>query len=482
MAVKMKKIKSWLRLAQRPELAPVRAYAREAVRQSLDRRLRVAVTGLSTSGKSTFITSLVRLLTEARETDALPFFSPQNHRQILGVRVSPLREEAIPMFPYAESVQRLSQTPPRWPVPTRGLSGLQLEILYRHRGGLKRLLKEKSTLYLEIIDYPGEWLLDLPLLEQDFLTWSATSAALFDTEPRAGEAQAWRRRLQEVDLRGPADPAWVNQLSREYRELLKRLREQHGLSFLQPGGLLAEAGTLADDELFFPWLEEAGEGKLPKGSLGHALSRRYERYRRRHLETFYRQHFSRFDRQIILVDCLQTLNRGPACFEDMQHALTEVLKSFDYGASGFLRRIFKPRIDKVLFAATKADHVTANQHPNLDRFLNLMLRQSRERIAFEGLETRTLAISSLRSTEPAEVLVDGQHLSCLKGFRKGSHEAVALFPGEVPTELPDPSDWNASRFRFIDFAPVSPDSPDAWRRSHIRLDQALDFVIGDKLR
>ncbi|MBE1043557.1 YcjX family protein, partial [Escherichia coli] len=47
-----------------------------------------------------------------------------------------------------------------------------------------------STLYLEIVDYPGEWLLDLPMLEQDYLAWSRQMAGLLQGE-RAEWAKPW---------------------------------------------------------------------------------------------------------------------------------------------------------------------------------------------------------------------------------------------------------------------------------------------------
>ena len=53
----------------------------------------------------------------------------------------------------------------RWPDATRDESGCLLEIRFRNRPGLLRRGKPGiSRLYLEIRDYPGEWLLDLPLL------------------------------------------------------------------------------------------------------------------------------------------------------------------------------------------------------------------------------------------------------------------------------------------------------------------------------
>lgn len=41
-----------------------------------------------------------------------------------------------------------------------------------------KLLQDTATLYLDIVDYPGEWLLDLPLLELDFMTWSRQQAQI----------------------------------------------------------------------------------------------------------------------------------------------------------------------------------------------------------------------------------------------------------------------------------------------------------------
>jgi predicted YcjX-like family ATPase len=59
----------------------------------------------------------------------------------------------------------------------------------------------------------------------------------------------------------------------------------------------------------------------------------------------------------VLVDCLQPLNSGPQAFNDMRLALTQLMQSFHYGQRTLFRRLFSPVIDKLLFAATKADHV-----------------------------------------------------------------------------------------------------------------------------
>ena len=63
------------------------------------------------------------------------------------------------------------------------------------------------------------------------------------------------------------------------------------------------------------------------------MAERYERYREEVVRRFYEEHFSRFDRQIVLVDLLGALNAGPAHFADTEETLALILKSFRYGSS-----------------------------------------------------------------------------------------------------------------------------------------------------
>jgi uncharacterized protein len=54
-----------------------------------------------------------------------------------------------------------------------------------------------------------------------------------------------------------------------------------------------------------------------------------------------------------------------------------------------------------------------------------------------------------------------------------------LFPGEIPAELPDDDDWRSGRFQFKDFRPRR--LIGGQKGQHLRLDQAIEFLIGDKL-
>jgi len=140
--------------------------------RGVDRHLRLAVTGLSRSGKTAFITSLVNQLLNVHSGARLPLFSVVREDRLLGVKRVPQRELGTPRFTYDEGLAQLYGTPPMWPTPTRGVSEMRLALRYRPDESLLRHFKDTATLYLEIVDYPGEWLLDLPMLAQDYLSWS----------------------------------------------------------------------------------------------------------------------------------------------------------------------------------------------------------------------------------------------------------------------------------------------------------------------
>ena len=55
-----------------------------------------------------------------------------------------------------------------------------------------------ARLTLDIVDYPGEWLLDLPLLDKSYAQWSAESLALSREAPRAHLATRLARATRDA--------------------------------------------------------------------------------------------------------------------------------------------------------------------------------------------------------------------------------------------------------------------------------------------
>jgi predicted YcjX-like family ATPase len=233
------------------------------------------------------------------------------------------------------------------------------------------------------------------------------------------------------------------------------------------------------------------------GSLAATMERRYEAYRAHVVKPFFRDHFSRLDRQIVLVDTMAALNAGPAAVADLQKALEDVLSAFRTGRNSMLTSWFSPRIDRVLFAATKADHLHHTQHDRLEAVLGLLVERARKRAVGLGARVDVAAVASVRATREARVRQGRQQLDAIVGTPlageviggetfDGLAEA-AVFPGELPEEparaLAEAGEKDVG-LRFVRFRPpVSSHGSDGAPGvlPHIRLDRALEFLMGDRL-
>src|SRR5262249_47745833 len=163
--------------------------------RALRRKLRIAVTGLSRAGKTVFLTALLHnlhLAARLKEGQAghLPFFDPVAKGSLEDVSLRPLA--GLAAFPFLPNLDRLLDPSPEFPPSTAGLSGFGAALRYRPQGVLGRQLVDTTAVEIEIVDYPGEWLLDLPMLDQSFEEWSAMTLRLADAGPRASMTGDWR--------------------------------------------------------------------------------------------------------------------------------------------------------------------------------------------------------------------------------------------------------------------------------------------------
>ena len=133
------------------------------------------------------------------------------------------------------------------------------------------------------------------------------------------------------------------------------------------------------------------------------------------MQPFFRDHFARLDRQIVLIDALSAINSGPAALLDLQHTMEGVLRCFRPGANTLLTSLVAPRIDRLLFAATKADHLHHTSHDRLEAILRLLADQAIARASFAGAEVKVMALAALRATREAEARSGWQRLPCIVG-------------------------------------------------------------------
>jgi predicted YcjX-like family ATPase len=459
--------------------------------------VRLGITGLSRAGKTVFITALVHGLVRGGR---FPVFEAQNDGRIAGARLSPQPDDAVPRFDYENHVHALV-TDRMWPESTRQISELRLVIEYQSRSGAMR------ALILDIVDYPGEWLLDLPLLTKSFETWSAESLALSREHPRASLAAAWHAHLATLKAEAPANEQAAITAARLFTEYLLACRNEHyAMSLLPPGRFLMPGDLAGSPALTFAPLDLPATSDAPEGSLWAMMRRRYEAYKGVVVRPFFRDHFARLDRQIVLVDALAALNAGPEAVHDLEGALKSILDCFEIGRRTFVSALLRPRADRILFAATKADHLHPSSHDRLEAILRRMVDRAIMRAGVAGAGVDVIALAAVRATREAQVRHGGEMLPSIIGVpaagetvggrRLDGLTEVAVFPGDLPAN-PDAlfppgkagfrglssSTAEESDFRFLRFRPPplerGGDGPPAL--PHIRLDRALQFLIGDRL-
>ena len=462
----------------------------------LNPTVRLGVTGLSRAGKTVFITALVHGLLRGGR---FPVFDALTTGRIATARLEPQPDDAVPRFNYEGHVHTLIEER-RWPESTSDISELRLAIAFQRRSGAER------TLTIDIVDYPGEWLLDLPLLDKSYEQWSAESLALSRQQPRATLAAAWHAHLATLDPLGREDEQATLTAAKLFTEYLRACRdERFAMSLLPPGRFLMPGGLKGSPALTFAPLDVAADGTPPDRSLWAMMRRRYDSYKSIVVRPFFRDHFARLDRQIVLVDALAAFNAGPTALRDLEAALAGILDCFNVGRGSLWSALFRPRIERILFAATKADHLHRSSHDRLEAILRRMLDRAAMRAELAGASIDVVALAAVRATREAEVQRGREHLPSILGTPIAGEQAggetfdgeteVATFPGDLPTDLdslfsdnstfrgltaaqPDESDYRFLRFR----PPLLEHGPDETPAlPHIRLDRALQFLIGDRL-
>ncbi|RUY33268.1 YcjX family protein, partial [Mesorhizobium sp. M7A.F.Ca.CA.002.07.1.1] len=141
--------------------------------------------------------------------------------------------------------------------------------------------------------------------------------------------------------------------------------DERALSTLPPGRFLMPGDLEGSPALTFAPLAAIGDNRPRAGSLHAMMDRRYEAYKTHVVKPFFREHITRLDRQIVLIDAMQALNAGPGAMADLERAVTEILSCFRPGRGSFLTDLFSRRIDRILVAATKADHLHHESHDRL---------------------------------------------------------------------------------------------------------------------
>ena len=229
------------------------------------------------------------------------------------------------------------------------------------------------------------------------------------------------------------------------------------------------------------------------------MERRFEAYKTHVVKPFFREHVARLDRQIVLIDVMQAMNAGPAALADLERALTEILTCFRPGSGGLLSNLLSRRIDRILIAATKADQIHHTGHDRLQAIVRRLTERAAARADVSGASVDVLALAAVRATREGSVTQRREELPVIIGTPLAGETIggetfdgeteTAVFPGDLPKSPDSLFDAGAlagqtRAIRFVRFRPPRLErSADGVTLSlpHIRLDRALQFLIGDRL-
>jgi len=427
----------------------------DATRIFADDTLRVGVTGLSRAGKTAFITSIAANLL-ARDH---PRFT-----------LAPMGASEIARFDHPAHLAALAADPPLWPARTDQVSLLALNV----RVSRGSILPAKN-IRLEFLDYPGEWLLDLPLLTQSFSQWSQATLRRLQSPALAPMARDFLAFAQGLPHAAAADENLAQAGFALFKKTLLEARKA-GFSFLQPGRHLMPApGASPSYIAFFP---------LPSsGGLATLLAGRYDAYVEAVRRDLASPMFANVDRLIVLADLLSALHDGKDAFDDARAALAAAAGAlrFDFdwlsaiSAMAQLRR--PPRIiSRIAFAATKADHVGERQRSNLKNLMHALTKIENSEVTPEYF-----AIASMRCTQDYVHNLQGRPVSAVRGVIAGSHQPHASFPGEIPDRPPGDDFWAHPFLALPDFIPMR--LPEGGRLGvpNIGLEELLRFILPDVL-
>ncbi|MEP6567716.1 MAG: YcjX family protein, partial [Mesorhizobium sp.] len=254
--------------------------------------LRLGVTGLSRAGKTVFISAFVHNLIHGGR---LPLFEAQRSGRIARAFLEEQPDDAVPRFQYEDHIAALVNDRV-WPDSTRAISELRLTIEFESASGWNRMFSS-GKLSVDIVDYPGEWLLDLPLLGKSFADFSREAFEMAALPVRADLSQAWRTLAATIDPNADADEMTARRLAESFAAYLKACKlDERALSTLPPGRFLMPGDLEGSPALTFAPLILAGDDLGESHSLARMMARRYDAYRSAIVRPVFREHFARLDR------------------------------------------------------------------------------------------------------------------------------------------------------------------------------------------
>ncbi len=461
-----------------------------------NREITVAIAGLSRSGKTAFITSAIANLEAVGK-------NPVAAKWLGGLDVlktGRLQSTEIPrdrtlrygrQFPYVEMVRALTGTVPEWPTRTANTYEIAIDLHFWPGRKPDRLDTPTATLRLIFVDYPGEWLVDVPLLEMSFLDWSKASLERLQTSAWSEVGSEFLRFLEATDWsRQPDDNEVARQAALEWQRVLVAAHAR-GLKWIQPGQFVrkrdqsedAGAPILDEQALWFSPLPGGAIAAAKKGSIASKMAERYSGYQKQ-TGRFYSTTLKDATHHVILVDVIEALAEGEDAFQETAEVLAAVYRVFTDRRPLLDRFLGRTGFEKVLLLATKADTVPASSRPALRDLLISMCSGHVGGTKDMRLRPHADYVAAIRATEDIPTRsAEGEPVTAVQGMCADTGTLRRITAIDIPTSMPDTEEFERSKgYRPPRFVPPKIDRGARQGIPNARLGTALDELIGDLLR
>lgn len=362
---------------------------------------RFTLTGLSRSGKSMLFTSILTMLQSRNDEGyvCLPLLRYLPQEDIIFTRIEPLA--GFKPFPHIESINALGNN--QWPAPTDEAYGFKLVVRLQENHSVKRKLFPHTDVVFEFVDYPGEWLTDLPMLSKTYAQWSDSAWAQVSSGPQQHFANEWKSLVNEFDFEAPPTRENIEILVEHYTAYLKEAK-RNGISMLQPGSFLLDTSDFDRREHGFTPLPSSITSDISHPWFV-AFNRHFDKFCREWLLTLKQDVFKETEKQIILVDLFEGLNHSRQHLYQLKETISHLADAFVYGKqSWFAKQIGKtPKIGKVAFVATKSDLLPEAQHGNLLSLLTQITEGARAKFASKPMVFEHFLVSAIKVTDSGSV-------------------------------------------------------------------------------
>ena len=421
--------------------------------------------------------------------------------RIAGARLSPQPDDAVPRFDYERHVRALVER-----ARMAGIDAADQRASRRHRlpvGAAARCARSRST--SSIIPANG-----CSTCRCSTRATSNGRRRRIAQSRQAGAPRAARRhclaQLAAIDPLAPADESAAIEAARLFTAYLQACRnERHTLS-LAAARPLPDAGRscgLAGADLRAARPAGRARSRRP-ARLWAMMRRRYEAYRDVVVRPFFREHFARLDRQIVLVDAARRARRRPRggarpgrrAGRDPRLLPGRARQLARARCSG--RAPTDPvRRDQGRPPAPLRARPAGGDPQAADRARHRARRRRRRRGRRDRARRRARDPRSHACAARAAACRRSSASPCrANGRTAGASTAqteIAVFPGDLPADVATLFGAKAKLEPGRGAAIASAPSASARRRSsrpptaspalpHIRLDRALQFLIGDRLR